>query len=111
MELLQFLICSWDLAIQAFHIGYKVLPILVADIYFLTYLSRHGASISLVSSARGGETMKDYIQQFCRPGTEPSKDGKITINGVCDMPLCTLLFTIAKLAGSLTLHVENRSYM
>lgn len=36
LELLQFLVHSWDLAEQIFHIGDKVLPILIDDIYFLT---------------------------------------------------------------------------
>ena len=61
MELLQFLIRSWDPTLQEFHNGDKVLPILVDDIYFLTGLSRRGAPISLAGSICGGETMKDYI--------------------------------------------------
>ena len=61
MELLQFLIHSWDSTIHEFHIGDKVLPILVDDIYFLIGLSRRGAHISLAGSIRGGETVKDYI--------------------------------------------------
>ena len=88
-----------------------MLPILVDDIYFLIGLSRHGAPISLASSIRGGETVKDYIQQFCWPGTKPRKDGKINIIYVHDMPLRTLLFTIAKLTGSVKLHIANRSYI
>ena len=88
-----------------------MLPILVDDIYFLIGLLRRGTPISLAGSARGGETVKDYIRQFCRPRTNPSKDGKINIKDVRDIPLRTLLFTIAKLASNMTLHVTNRSYM
>ena len=44
-------------------------------------------------------------------GSEPSKDGKINIQDVRDFPLRTIIFTIAKLAGTVTLHVANRLYM
>ena len=88
-----------------------MLPILIDDIYFLTGLLRCGAPISLSGSARGGESVRKYIRQFCRPGTQPRKYGKINITDVCDMTLRKILFTIAKLAGSVTLHVTNRSYM
>ena len=59
----------------------------------------------------GGEKVKDYIRKIFQPGTDPSKYGKINIKEVCDMPLRTLLFTITKLAGNVTLHVANISYM
>ena len=55
--------------------------------------------------------MRDYILQYCNPGTEPSKDGKINIRDVREFPLSIILFTIAKLSGTATLHVINRSYM
>ena len=49
--------------------------------------------------------------QYCYLGAEPSKDGEINIRDVRDLILRTILFTIAKLAGTVTLHVANRSYM
>ena len=64
LELLQFLVHSWDPTEQVFHIWDKVLPILIDDIYFLTRLSRRGAPIALSGSARGGESVRDYIRQF-----------------------------------------------
>ena len=82
MELLEFLVRSWDPTIEAFLIGEKVVPILVEDIYFLTGLSRRGLTISLSGSALGGETMRDYILQYLNPGAEPSKDGKINIREI-----------------------------
>lgn len=96
---------------QDFHIGDKIIPILVEDIEFLTRLSRRGSPIFLAGSSLGGETMRDYIHQHFQPGTEPIKYGKINICDVRDLPLRTILFTITKLAGSVTLHVANRSYM
>ena len=81
------------------------------DIYFLTGLLRHGAPISLSGSARGGESVRDYIRRYCKEGSQLSKDGKINIRDVTDRPLRTILFTFARLAGSAALHVANRSYM
>ncbi len=110
-ELLKFLVHAWDPVDQDFHIGDKVVPILIDYVYFLTGLLRCGAPISLSGFSCGGELVRDYIQQFCWTGTHPSKDGKINIRDVSDFPLRMILFTITKLAGSVTLHLANRSYM
>jgi len=64
-----------------------MLPILIDDIYFLMGLLRRGAPISLSGSTCGGESVRDYIRQFCRLGTQPSKYGKINIRDVRDLPL------------------------
>ena len=63
-ELLEFLVCSWDPVIEEFHIGDKVVPILVEDIYFLVGLSRIGLPIYLSGSYLGGDTVRDYILQY-----------------------------------------------
>ena len=67
--------------------------------------------ISLSGSVVGGETVRNYILQHFYPGAEPRKYGKINIWDVRYFPLRTILFTIAKLVGIVTLHVANRSYM
>ena len=46
---------------------------------------------------------------FCN--LEPRKYGNINIRDVRDLPFITILFTITKLASTVTLHVANRSYM
>ena len=97
--------------IEAFHIKNQVLSITVEDVYFLAGSSRRGLPISLTGSTVGGETVRDYIMQYCYPGAEPSKYGKINMQDVRDFPLRTILFTISKLAGTVTLHVANRLYM
>ena len=84
MELLQFLIHSWDPTLQSFHIGDKLIPILVYGIFFLTGLSRRGAPISLAGFIRGGETVKDYIRQFSQPETEPRKYSKMYVIFLCE---------------------------
>ena len=111
IELLEFLVRAWDPVIEVFHIKNQRVPITIEDVYFLTGLSRRGLPISLSGSTVGGETVRDYIFQYCYTGAEPSKHGKINIQRVRYLPLKTILFTIAKLAGTVTLHVENRSYM
>ena len=88
-----------------------MVPIIVEDVYFLTGLLRRGFPISLSESTIGGEIVRDYTLQYCYPGAKPSKDGKINIQDVRYFPLRTILFTIAKLAGTVTLHVVNKSYM
>ena len=96
---------------RGFHIKNQVVPITVEDVYFLTGLLMRGLPISLSGSTIGGETVRDYIMQYCYPGVEPSKDGKINIWDVRDLPLRTIPFMIAKLASTVTLLVANRSYM
>ena len=111
IELLEFLVQEWDPAIEEFHIKNQLVPIIVEDVYFLIGLLRRGLPISLSGSIVGGETVRDYVLQHCYPRAEPNKDGKIKIQDVRDFPLRTILFTITKLFGTITLHVVNISYM
>ena len=111
IEILEFLVRAWDPAIEEFCIKNQVLSIIVEDVYFLIGLSRRGLPISLTGSTVGGEIVRDYIMQYCYLGSEPSQDGRINIRDVRDFPLRTILFTIGKLVGTVTLHVANRSYM
>lgn len=69
INLLQYLLDAWDPTNQVFQIRGKSIPLTVEDIYFLTGLSRCGSPLSLSRSARGGESMRDYIHQFCRDGS------------------------------------------
>ena len=78
---------------------------------FLTGLSRRDFPISLTRSTIGREIVRDYVMQYFYPRSEPRKDGKINIRDFMDFLLRTILFTIAKLDGTVTLHVANRSYM
>ena len=111
INLLQYFLDAWDPTNQVFQIGGKSIPLTVMDIYFLTGLSRHGAPLSLSGSAHGGESVRDYIRRYCREGSQSSTDGKINIRDVTDRPMRTILFTFARLASSVALHLANRSYM
>lgn len=79
INLLPYLLDAWDPTSQVFQIRGKSIPLTVVDIYFLTGLSRRGGPISLSGSARGGESVRDYIRRYCREGSQPSKDDKINI--------------------------------
>ena len=82
MELLEFLICSWDVQAHAFRLGEYMLEIKVEDIYFLTCLSMRGVTISLLGGRRVGEIMKDYISTYCRPQVQLTRDCNIIIRYV-----------------------------
>ena len=54
MNLLEYIVRTWNLEQQYFEVGAHVLTLEVEDIYFLKGLSRHGAPISL-TGPHGGE--------------------------------------------------------
>ena len=62
-------------------------------------LSRRGALVSLTGSREGDVTTQELIHHYCEPGTKMSGK-KIPIKVVVDDALCTILFTMQRLAGS-----------
>lgn len=84
IHLLQYLLNAWDLTNQVFQIRGKSIPLTVEGIYFLIGLLRCGAPLSLSISARGGEYVRDYIRKFYWDGSQPSRDGKISIRDVIE---------------------------
>jgi hypothetical protein len=109
VRLLEYLVWMWDPDQQVFIVGAHTLTIDIEDIYFLTGLSRHGSYVSLSESRKGGLKMREYCNQYCVPEVERQK-GKVAIWGVTDLTLCTILFTIARMAGSATPHMALQSY-
>jgi hypothetical protein len=53
--------------------------------------------------------MSEYIRLYCEPGAERHK-GEVAIRGVCDLTLRTILFTIARMAGSSSPHMALQIY-
>jgi hypothetical protein len=53
--------------------------------------------------------MSEYCNQYCVPEAERKK-GKVAIWGVQDLTLRTILFTIARMAGSSAPHMALQSY-
>jgi hypothetical protein len=61
--------------------------------------------VSLTGSRGGGLPMSEYCRIHYVPEAERKK-GKVAIWGVQDLTLRTILFTIARMAGSSTPHME-----
>jgi hypothetical protein len=104
LRLLEYLVHMWDVDQQVFHVGAHILEIDIEDIYFLTGLSRRGARVTLTGSRGGGEPMSHYISEHCVPGAK-RHSGKVAIRDVCDLPLQTILYTIAHMEGSAAPHM------
>ena len=81
------------------HVWENILEIQVEDIYFLIGLSKRGAPVSLLGGRRGGEMVNDYIATYCRPAALPTRDGKINIKDVTQLPMRMILFIIARFEG------------
>jgi hypothetical protein len=109
VRVLEYLVCMWDPDQQVFNVGAHTLAIDIEDIYFLTGLSRRGSYVSLTGSRGGGLKMSEYCNQYCVPEAERKK-GKVAIWRVTDLTLCTILFTIARMAGISAPHMALQSY-
>jgi hypothetical protein len=109
VRLLEYLVHMWDPDQQVFHVGVHTLSLDIEDIYFLTGLSRRGYHVSLTGSRGGGLPMSEYCRLHCVPEAERKK-GKVAIWGVRDLTLRTILFTIARMAGSSAPHMVLQSY-
>jgi hypothetical protein len=109
VRLLEYPVRMWDPDQQVFNVGAHTLSIDIEDIYFLTGLSRRRYYVSLTGSRGGGLKMSEYCNQYCVPEAERKK-GKVSIWGVQDLTLRTILFTIAQMAGSYAPHMELQSY-
>jgi hypothetical protein len=109
VHLLEHLVWMWDPDQQVFNVGAHTLTIDIEDIYFLTGLSRRGSYVSLTGSRRGGMKMSEYCHEYCVPEEERQK-GKVAIWGVTYITLRTILFMIARMAGSDAPHMALQSY-
>jgi hypothetical protein len=89
---------------QLFHVGVHALTLDIEDIYFLMGLSRHGYHATLTRGRGRGLPMSEYVHRYCVFEVEKSK-GKVAIWGVQNLTLRTILFTIARMAGSASPHM------
>jgi hypothetical protein len=67
-------------------------------------LSRRGSHVTLTGNRGRGLPMSEYVRRYCEPGAKRRK-GKVSIMYVQDLPLWTILFTIAWIAGSASPHM------
>ena len=106
--LLQCMVGMWDLDSQCSMVRYQALDIEVDDIYFLTGLSRRGQSVYFDGRGGGGESVDSYVSDLCVEGTRKQVE-KLPIQHVTNIPLETILFTVARLAGSASAHLDSKS--
>jgi hypothetical protein len=99
----------WDPDQQVFHVVVHTLSLDIEDIYFLTRLSWRGYHVILTGSRGGGLPMSEYYRLHYVPEAERSK-GKVAIWGVRDLTLHAILFTIARMAGSIAPHMALQIY-
>lgn len=109
-RLLEYLVERWDPEIQAFQIGLHTLEIELEDIYFITGLSKRGATMNMSGHKNVEETIADYIATHCIAGTG-KKSGNISIKDMVNMPLQTIIFTIVKAFDSNGSHHATKAQM
>jgi hypothetical protein len=99
----------WDVDQQVFHVGSHILSLDIEDIYFFMGLSHHGEHVTLTGGRGGGLPMSEYIHRYCDIEAKRRK-GKVAIRGVWDLPLWTIIFTIARMVGSASPHMAIQIY-
>ena len=97
----------WEPDSQRFLVGDQYLDIEVDDIYFLTGLSCRGEMVEFCGQGGGGEPVESYIRDLCAKGTF-RQGGKLPIQHVTDIPLCTILYTVTGIAGSTSTHLASK---
>lgn len=102
MELL-YLISLWDVDRELFIIKDQELVLEESEIYFNTGLSRRGERVQLFGSRPGGESTNSLVMRHC-PSLEMTMGGKVKTAIVTNLPVRTILFTIAHVSSTQTLH-------
>ena len=75
----------------------------VEDIYFVTSLSQRGVVMHLTGRTRSSHSVEDYVHIYC-PGHPKKIGSQIPIKHVESFLLRILLFSIARVNGSSSLH-------
>jgi hypothetical protein len=109
LRLLEYLVHMWDVDQQLFHVGVHTLTLDIKDIYFLTGLSWRGYHATLTGGRGNRLPMSEYCRQYYVPEAERSK-GKVSIWGVQDLTLQTILFTITLMARSMDPYMALQIY-
>jgi len=110
VQLLEFLMKMWEPDEQFFKVGFHDLALEIEYIYFLTDLSRRGARVYLSGFRGRGEKNERYISQHCIVCTRKSNEN-IPIKNVGDISLIIFLFTISRVTGSATPHLDTNAKM
>lgn len=102
-HLLEMLIDYWDTEEEAFMIDQMLLRVEVEDIYFIMGLSRRGEAVHAWGRTWSSMTIEDYVQIYF-PGHPKKVGSQISITHVASLSLRIILFTIARVNGSASLH-------
>ena len=106
----EMLIHYWSIEDDAFMINQMPLRIEVEDIYFITSLSRRGEVVHSTSWTQGSLSVEDYVHIYC-PWLPDKIGSQIPIKHVESLSLRILLFTIARINESTSLHKVSRLSM
>jgi hypothetical protein len=106
--LLEHMIGRWDVAEQGFRIGTQLLTIELENVYFLTGLLKRGSLIAFTGQRALPEQVDVYLARHCIPGAR-LVGGRIPIKDIQDLPLQSILFSITRVIGSTSAHLESRS--
>ena len=70
--ILEFMVNYWYHELGMFNLQGETLELTTEDIYFITGLSRRGASVNLEGTSRGGDplSVQNYVDVFCTLGTQ-----------------------------------------
>lgn len=107
VRLLEMFIDYWDIEEEAFMIDQMPLRVEVEDIYFATGLSRRGEVVHSWGRTRSSLIIEDYVQIYC-PGHPMKVGSQISITHVASLSLRIILFTMARVNGSSSLHQASR---
>lgn len=109
-RLVEMLIDYWDTEEEAFMMDQMPLRVEVEDIYFITGLYRRGEAVHARGRTRSSLTIEDYVQIYC-PGHPKKVGSQISITYVASLSLRIILFTIAQVNGSASLHQASQLTM
>jgi len=102
-HLLEMLIHYWSIEDDSFMINQIPLKIQVEDIYFITGLSWRGEVAHSIDKSRGSLSIEDYVHIYFL-GHQKKVGSQIPIKHVDSLSLRIILFTIARVNGSSSLH-------
>ena len=100
----------WDGNDQAFHVGPHILKVEIEYVYFLIGISKWGDQILLVGHKGTDLSTEEYMARYYRVRAQKIS-GKIPIKDVVICPLHMILFTITKLVGTTSPHLDSKAQM
>lgn len=110
VRLLEMLVNYWEPKEDCFIIDQMPIHIEVEDIYFITGLSWRGDLMDLHGKPLGGLVVDDYVHVYCVEGSKKVRT-QISIRNLIYLHMKILLFTIGRVAESVSLHQASRMQM